>query len=213
MSTIEEEVDVPEEKINGKAAIAKASGGVVSIVRQDNGKFTLRAIFFDETDDEVQPPATGKNVTGTGEVIVDAPWFQKALEELERDVREIKGSGNNPRILEYHRSTNLDASAASKDETAWCSSFVNFCMQQAGVDGTKSALARSWLKWGQALDKPRKGCVVVFERPEAGPTAGHVGFFVAADETNIQILGGNQGDRVCIKPQPKNRQLAYRWPD
>jgi uncharacterized protein (TIGR02594 family) len=212
MSTIAEQIDVPEAKINKKVALDLASGGIVSVIRQENGKFTIRTIFFDDTDDDGTSPVTGNESTNTGEIIADAPWFKQALADLERDVREIKGSGDNPRIVEYHHSTDLDKNAAKEDETSWCSSFVNFCMQQAGVERTKSALARSWLKWGQELDKPIKGCVVVFERPEGGPKAGHVGFFVAEDGNNLQILGGNQGDRVCIKPQPKSRKLAYRWP-
>ncbi|ESS71648.1 hypothetical protein MGMO_93c00060 [Methyloglobulus morosus KoM1] len=214
MSTIEEETDIPKQKINGKVAIAQASGGIVSVVPQANGKFTLRAIFFDASENiATKPPSTVKDVTDKGMTISDAPWFEQAKEELARDVREIKGAKQNPRILEYHKSTDdLDEIDASKDEIAWCSSFVNFCMQQVGVERTKSALAKSWLKWGQELDIPRKGCVVVFERPSGGPNAGHVGFFVAEDGSNIELLGGNQGDRISISPQKKSRKLSYRWP-
>ncbi|KKK66354.1 hypothetical protein LCGC14_2964930, partial [marine sediment metagenome] len=40
---------------------------------------------------------------------------------------------------------------ASEDETPWCSSFVNFCVCEAGynpIKETGSARARSWLSWG-----------------------------------------------------------------
>ncbi len=66
-------------------------------------------------------------------------------------VEELPGAAHNPRILEYHRTTTLGHGAASKDETPWCSSFVNFCMVMSGFRGTNSASARSWLKWGSGL--------------------------------------------------------------
>lgn len=51
------------------------------------------------------------------------PWFEIAHNEL--GVKEVTGSGDNPRIVAYHRSTTLDAHSASNDETPWCSSLMN----------------------------------------------------------------------------------------
>ncbi|MDH4280687.1 MAG: hypothetical protein OEW83_21690 [Acidimicrobiia bacterium] len=51
---------------------------------------------------------------------------------------EIRGRKDNPRIIEYHASTSLKA---SNDGTAWCSSFVNWCVSQAWLTGTNSAAA------------------------------------------------------------------------
>ena len=115
MTTIAEQIDVPEAKINKKVALDQASGGIVSVIRQENGKFTIRTIFIEADDDEEPPPTAGGEATNTGEAIADAPWFKQALAELERDVREIKGSGDNPQIVEYHHSTNLDKNAAKED--------------------------------------------------------------------------------------------------
>lgn len=127
-------------------------------------------------------------------------------------VKEKAGDEDNPRILEYQRSTHLPESMID-DETAWCSCFVNWCMKQAGMPRTMSASALSWLHWGVALDEPVLGCVVVFSRHVEGVpdgVHGHVGFYVGAKGDDIIVLGGNQRNEVCEKLYPEKRLLAYR---
>ena len=85
-------------------------------------------------------------------------------------------------------------------------------MAQAGLRGTGSALARSWLDWGTAVDRPKRGTVTVFRRA-GGPTLGHVGFFWQSSGDRILVLGGNQSDQVSIKGYPKVDLLGYRWPN
>lgn len=138
----------------------------------------------------------------------EAPWFAIAMREMETGVDEVVGPEHNPRIVEYHQSTSLKA---TDDETPWCSSFVNWCMEQAGEEKTNSAMARSWLKWGKELSKPRKGCVTVFSRGII-PTAGHVGFYVDETTGRILLLGGNQSNQININSYPKSSLLGYRWP-
>ena len=144
----------------------------------------------------------------------DFPWMP--LAEQEKGVSEIPGSGNNPRVLEYLQSTtNLSRSSVSKDETPWCSAFVNWCLQQAGYERTRNALARSWLVWGQAIETPRRGCIVVFQREKK---FGHVGFYLEETETHVRVLGGNQQNletqifEVSEKYYPKSELLGYRIP-
>jgi uncharacterized protein (TIGR02594 family) len=131
-------------------------------------------------------------------------WYKIALKEL--GVKEFRGA-ENPRIIEYHQETTLKA---DEDEISWCSAFVNWVMKQAGHQGTRSALARSWLKWGREVKAPYKGCIVVFERGESWQ--GHVGFFVHEENGMIGCLGGNQSDAVSIAYYPKSRVLGYREP-
>jgi uncharacterized protein (TIGR02594 family) len=142
--------------------------------------------------------------------VVGFPWFDIAMQELNKGVVEYPGSPANPRIVEYLRSTSLSSAMAETDETAWCSAFVNFCVEQAGFAGTDSALARSWLKWGREAEKPVVGCIVVFKRGE--PPSGHVAFYVSEDERNITVLGGNQGNKVSIANYEKSRLLGFRVP-
>jgi len=44
---------------------------------------------------------------------------------MDTEVDEIPGSDHNQRILEYHATTTLPSGDAGRDETPWCSSFVN----------------------------------------------------------------------------------------
>jgi uncharacterized protein (TIGR02594 family) len=135
------------------------------------------------------------------------PWMAIATAEI--GVKEFPGNQENPRILEYLHSTNLGAPFQSSDETAWCSAFVNWCMERAGYEGTDSAWARSWLNWGKPLSKPRAGCIVVLSRGEA---SGHVGFYVSQSSNGIKMVGGNQSNQVCVSTYPKSRLLGYRAP-
>jgi uncharacterized protein (TIGR02594 family) len=136
----------------------------------------------------------------------DPAWFSIAWNE--RGQKEHDGSGNNPRILEYQSACSFDP---HDEEVPWCSSFANWVMKQAGIRGSGEASARSWLKWGQKLDTPRRGCIVVLSRPGA-PTNGHVAFYVGEENGRFKLLGGNQENQVKVSLYDKSRLLSFRWP-
>lgn len=121
---------------------------------------------------------------------------------------EIHGAEHNPRILAYHSATSL---SASDDETPWCASFVNWCLEVTGVAGTRSATARSFLAWGREVpvDVVQPGDIAVFSRGSS-PWQGHVGFFLGWDGPNIRLLGGNQSDSVSIATYSVGRLLGFR---
>lgn len=137
------------------------------------------------------------------------PYYLTARGEL--GVREIPGPKANARIVEYHKTTRLPDEMAGSDETPWCSSFANWCVERVGLEGTGKANARSWMEWGYPLEAPRPGCVVVLWRESRESRKGHVGFFQEMDGGNILILGGNQGNAVSVKPYPRSRLLGWRW--
>jgi len=149
--------------------------------------------------------------------MVEPPWLRLALEEMNKGVKEVEGFEDNPRIIEYHAATSGNF---QHDEVPWCSSFVNWCMDQALVSRTNSALARSWLGWGKRITYPPIGAVTILSRgvgPQPGPEVikapGHVGFFMGnASSTDILLLGGNQGNTISVKAYPANRVLGFRWP-
>lgn len=120
-------------------------------------------------------------------------------------VREVIGNLHNKRVLEYHATTTLKA---TDDETSWCSSFVNWCVVQAGLRGTNSAAARSWLTWGHETKEPKEGDIVVFKR--GNPPSGHVAFFVKKEGNLIHVLGGNQSDQVKVSAYKAEDLLSYR---
>lgn len=132
-------------------------------------------------------------------------WMKAARGEI--GVREVPGSGDNPRIVEYLQSTTLGRPDNQNDETPWCSAFANWCLEDVGMEGTNSAWARSWLNWGRRITSPVPGCVTVFSR---GANYGHVGFFIEKKNGLIYVLGGNQSDSVCIDGYPESRLLGYR---
>jgi uncharacterized protein (TIGR02594 family) len=120
---------------------------------------------------------------------------------------------DNPRILAYLNSTTIKGTPfALHDETPWCAAFVNYCIEHAGMRGTKLANARSWLAWGVPLQLPRLGCIAIFKDDKRGPKSGHVGFYVTDTELQIHVYGGNQGNRVGMQPRLKVDLLGYRWP-
>ncbi len=140
-----------------------------------------------------------------------APWFDIAKAEV--GVKEIVGDEDNPRVLEYLRSTSIGKWGAGRDETPWCSAFVNWCIEEAGLEGTNSAMARSWLGWGIELEGPKPGCVVILKRGD--PPSAHVTFFESPADVGMirmNLLGGNQRNKVGTNEYPKSRVLGYRWP-
>jgi len=116
---------------------------------------------------------------------------------------------SNPRVTDYHAHTNI---RGYDDKASWCSSFINWSLAQAEIVGTGSALARSWLEWGDALNEPVPGCIAVLSREDPAGWKGHVGFFLHADEQHVHLLGGNQLGQVREHFYPKALVLGYRWP-
>ena len=62
------------------------------------------------------------------------------------------------------------------------------------------------------MHEPIPGCVVVYWRDKPEGWTGHVHLYVREDEKHIYGIGGNQGNKVCEAPFPKDRVLAFRWP-
>jgi uncharacterized protein (TIGR02594 family) len=133
------------------------------------------------------------------------------IAQLELGVREVPGSGDNPRIVEYLESTSLGQPENQNDETSWCAAFVSWCLEQAGIKSTRSAWSRSYLEWGRepGPNDEWRGCVVILER---GEYFGHVGFLDDWDDDRVRLLGGNQGDAVSYAWFPVERVLGYRVP-
>lgn len=128
--------------------------------------------------------------------------YAVAQAEMALGVAEVPGTGNNPRIVMYHNTTR--AYSGTQDSVAWCSSFVNYCVETAGRTGTRSQRALDWAGWGtDSSNDPREGDIVVFERVGQG---GHVGFLKADLGSHVRVLGGNQSDRVKLSDYPKDGQ-------
>jgi uncharacterized protein (TIGR02594 family) len=124
---------------------------------------------------------------------------------------EVPGKEHNPKIVGWWKAikaTFID------DETPWCAAFVGGVLEECGIRSTRSAMARSYTKWGLPLAGPVVGAVVIFWRGSILGPSGHVGFVVGKDRRgNLMVLGGNQGDKVSILPFNPTRILDFRWPE
>jgi uncharacterized protein (TIGR02594 family) len=92
----------------------------------------------------------------------------------------------------------------------WCGAFCAGVFKRCGIAiPQRYASAVSWLEWGQKINAPAFGCVVVFSRHGGG----HVGIVVGKDQRGrLMVLGGNQGDAVSVAPFDRARVTGYRWP-
>lgn len=141
----------------------------------------------------------------TPDLRFDPPWLMKARSKL--GVHETAGPAATADIVEFHATCTL---RATSDEIAWCSAFQNWCLEQVGIAGTKSAAALSWLKWGIELPAPIVGALAVFDW---GGGKGHVGMVAGrAPAGALVVLGGNQGDQVKLSVIPTTRLVSLRWP-
>ncbi|PCI88185.1 MAG: TIGR02594 family protein [Hyphomicrobiales bacterium] len=134
-------------------------------------------------------------------------WFEIA--QNEQGVEEIKGQKHNVKIVQYFADVGHDE--VKNDETAWCAAFVGSCLEKAGLASTRALNARSYLKWGRAIDTPVPGCIVVFKRGNSS-WQGHVAFYIGQSHGRIKVLGGNQNNQVKVSAYSEDDLLGYRLP-
>jgi len=143
-------------------------------------------------------------------------WLEIARQEV--GVAETPGPKSTPRILTYWKE-GMPGWKYEGDETPWCSVFVNWAMARAGIPGTGSPGARSWLTWGVSVE-PRIGAVtVVHARPRRNRlTTGsgyHVALWMGQTDKWFTLLGGNQSNSVKVVGFPRDgwELVATRWPE
>ena len=137
-------------------------------------------------------------------------WLQLARQDL--GVREVPGSGSNPAIMRAWRYCDYDP--PNGDETAWCSAKACEWVERAGLPSTRAPNARSWMKWGHELKKPRLGCIVVFWRGSPTDWRGHVALYLGSGSRpgTVRVIGGNQSNSVSIAEYSAAQVLSFRWP-
>jgi uncharacterized protein (TIGR02594 family) len=135
-------------------------------------------------------------------------WLVSARAEL--GTLETPGTADNPKVLQYAKDAGL-AQIINHDAVSWCAAFIGAMLVRNGINGTGKATARSYEAWGESLRSPVLGCVCVLARPPV-TWQGHVGFLIGANDTVVQLIGGNQQDSVSIAAFKRSRVVAYRWP-
>lgn len=145
-------------------------------------------------------------------VIVDGNPIPNAPEHIQTALNKY---GFN----EYqHRTVLREYVGVDPKRTEWCAAFVNAVLNESGIPGSESVsnvplMARSFLTWGETIQDPEAGDLVVFPRGKVG-WQGHVGFYVGSIYINnveyYRILGGNQNNSVNIEIYPASKALGIR---
>ncbi|TCA08576.1 TIGR02594 family protein [Rhizobium leguminosarum] len=157
-----------------------------------------------------------------GQAAEDAPWLDRAREELGQT--EVPGNPSNPHIVEYLKAVGFGSDA--RDETPWCAGFVAWCIinsgnqQAAGVAQSlpNRSFASAWLNLENVLPSPAIGAIGI-TKAYSRDTTGHVGFVSEVRDDGVMILGGNQrpptgGESICVSERffPSSDFVGFRWP-
>ena len=179
--------------------------GVDGILGEDTEKAVeaaggLRVLFAPEPepDAEEEAPSASAGVPAQSE----SPWLEVARVEMDRGVSE---KTHPETVIGYMRGASMSI------ETPWCAYFLNWVLEQLGLKGTDSGLARSFADWGEACDC-KKGAIVVFPH--------HVAIVSRITPAGrVFIIGGNQSNMVTEHPIQNldgklnyGDPLGYRWP-
>ena len=139
------------------------------------------------------------------------PWLLVARQEMRKtaDGFVVADNPDSPPRDQETQSDNADFTDDCEMKTKPCSRFVNWCLEQAGYQGTSV----NWAEYGHACPEPHAGAIVVTEREDEQHVA-----FVDQFKGELRMLGGNpQGpagecDPMGFQPINYERVIAYRWP-
>lgn len=138
---------------------------------------------------------------------------QVIRDDSDKKMQELEKAYNNSDIVKYLQSTSLGRDMSRDEETAWCSSFANWCIEKSGYPGTGNALAESWRKWGEKIDEPCYGAITVTTRA-SNPVKYHVGFYTGLqvkskpDGTEEVPVKGKSGE-IKMKTQKKFKKVNF----
>jgi len=126
----------------------------------------------------------------------------KAIQEI-----GVTETANPARIREYH----LAVGKKYSPKVSWCSSFINWCAKECGLERSNSAVARTWMSVGKHVTQSdaQPGDVLVLMRGTS-KWKGHVGIIIGETSGSWIVLGGNQRDAVRVALYSKARTLAVR---
>jgi uncharacterized protein (TIGR02594 family) len=140
-----------------------------------------------------------------------ASWMSVARSLLGTEERPGWGRSN-PEILKMAERLDIDY---PDDDVPWCGLFVAHCIASTLPDEALPAsplAARSWLRFGHHAKGTPAGGVAVFWRVSPDNWRGHVAFVARSNAEAVEVIGGNQGNRVSVASIPRARLLDVRWP-
>lgn len=93
--------------------------------------------------------------------------------------------------------------------TPWCGAFAGLVVKSVGKSAPASyRIARSWLRYGSkvSLKNARPGDIVVVRTGRGY----HVGLFVSKSKGHVNLIGGNQSNRVQVSQYSTKSIAAIR---
>lgn len=118
---------------------------------------------------------------------------------------ESWGTNWGPRIALYQKVTRAY-------RAAWCASFVQYCLQDAGVGPIADRTAGVWYLWdyarkhGWATVTPRPGCIAILPGLNR---SGHTGLVESVDGRTVRTIEGNSGDTVTKHQRDRSEFVGF----
>jgi uncharacterized protein (TIGR02594 family) len=134
----------------------------------------------------------------------NTPWM--TLAESQIGIQELTNNNDGIDVEKYLQSCGL------KKGQPWCAAFVNWTLEESGIEGVKvnPAYSLNWNTWGQGLSEPAYGAIATMKRKGGG----HIGFVAGKTPSGrIILLGGNQSDMVKLESFKASKILHYRYPE
>ncbi|MEO7958888.1 MAG: TIGR02594 family protein [Fibrobacteria bacterium] len=151
----------------------------------------IKCSFYDELVREVKQPEVKEEEKEEAETS-EIPWITIA----EREAKKWKGIKEEEisKTINFHKEVGINLSDLVGTDHAWCASFVNYCLKEAGFAmSSPPCRARSFLTDENftKIDKPIFGAIAVIGTH-------HVCFAYADDKKSAKpvMLGGNQSDQI-----------------
>lgn len=127
---------------------------------------------------------------------------------------------NEPQLAWYKNakdligSTEFSVTPEDQNISDRSAAFINHVMDRSGISGTKSVNAKSFLDWGQKLDRFVPGCVVVFWRVKPSSDRGFVaiGCELSSSGKHVQVIGDSTNGPIATEWMSVQSVLGYRWP-
>jgi uncharacterized protein (TIGR02594 family) len=96
----------------------------------------------------------------------------------------------------------------------YCAVGANSCFERSGIQGSRSAMARSFESSPNfvKLSGPALGCVVTMYRGEKSQGYGHVFFYDGENERGIRGIGYNENDQCQRSFHDRSHVIGYYWP-
>ena len=90
------------------------------------------------------------------------------LARRELGVAEAPGAADNDRVLAYY--SDAGHPEIAHDSVAWCAAFACAMLERSGTRSPRTLRAREFLEWGDPVETPRRGCIVVLWRGQPDGT-------------------------------------------